>query len=92
MIKIKQHTNCKWNIFKAKIVCLNYYYYYFRSKQDIGKDVCGRYPGFHYWEHTDPRLIVCETFLQHNTSNSAYIANSYSDTSKQSENEPVRRN
>lgn len=40
-----------------------------RSKQDIGKEVCGRYPGLHYWEHTDPRLIVCEIFLQHNNTN-----------------------
>ena len=55
--------------------------------------MCGRYPGFHYWEHTDPRLIVCETFLQHNTSNSSYGTNSYPDPPKQSDNisEPVKK-
>lgn len=30
---------------------------------DIGKDICGRYPGVHYWEHDDPRLLVCEAYL-----------------------------
>ncbi len=39
-----------------------------RSKTDISKQVCGRYPVLHSWEHSDPRLLVCEAFLLHNSS------------------------
>ena len=39
-----------------------------RSKIEIGKEVCGRYPGVHHWEHFDPRLLVCEAYLSPNGS------------------------
>lgn len=46
---------------------------------EIGKEISGRYPGVHYWEHDDPRLLVCEAYL---------LPNSILDKSKtKSENE-----
>ena len=38
-----------------------------RSKIEIGREICGRYPGVHHWEHHDPRLLVCEAYLSPNT-------------------------
>ena len=40
--------------------------YAVRSKIEIGKEVCNRYPGVHHWEHFDPRLLVCEAYLSSN--------------------------
>jgi intraflagellar transport protein 140 len=34
---------------------------------EIGKEISGRYPGVHYWEHDDPRLLVCEAYLLPNS-------------------------
>ena len=39
-----------------------------KSKIEIGKEVCGRYPGVHYWEHFDARLLVCEIYALPNGS------------------------
>lgn len=29
---------------------------------EIGKEIGGRFPGVHYWEQDDPRLLVCEAY------------------------------
>ncbi len=38
-----------------------------KSKIEIGKEVSGRYPGVHYWEHFDSRLLVCEIYALPNS-------------------------
>ena len=40
---------------------------YDRSRLEIGKEIGGRYPGVHHWEHFDPRLLVCEAYLLPNS-------------------------
>ncbi|CAF0790150.1 unnamed protein product [Brachionus calyciflorus] len=40
---------------------------YEKSKLEIGKEICGRYPSVHHWEHYDPRLLVCEAYLLPNS-------------------------
>jgi intraflagellar transport protein 140 len=42
---------------------------YEKSKIEIGKEVGGRYPSVHHWEHFDPRLLVCEAYLLSSSSN-----------------------
>jgi intraflagellar transport protein 140 len=34
---------------------------------EISKEICGRFPGVHHWEHYDPRLLVCEAYLLPNS-------------------------
>ena len=41
--------------------------YFNRSKIEIGKEICGRYPGVHHWEHFDSRLLVCEIYALPNS-------------------------
>lgn len=54
-----------------------------RSRIDIGKQISGRYPGVHYWEHDDPRLLVCEAYL---------LPNSFIEKAKNEKNNLLKNN
>lgn len=62
---------------------------YEKSKHEISRDVCGRYPDLHYWDQSDNRLFVCEAFLQHASSSQIQSQTNFDGDNSNELNEPA---